>query len=98
MRKHQKTWTIEEKLEIVNYYKQHGMAKAVREYSVSNVSIYKWERVLEETGEGGLRPKNINSTHSDIRKLQRENERLMRLVAEKEVIISIQKDLLKKRK
>lgn len=98
MGKHQKSWSAEQKLEIVNYYRQHGMAKTVREFEVSNVSIYNWEKILVESGSEGFTSKSLNKTNPELRKLKRENERLLRIVAEKELVISIQKDLLKKSK
>jgi transposase-like protein len=98
MSKHQKSWSVQEKQEIVEFYRQHNMAEAVRKYGVSNVSIYKWEKVIEESGISGFTEKANPNSHSEMNKLKRENERLMRLVAEKEVIISIQKDLLKKKR
>jgi transposase-like protein len=98
MSKHQKSWSAQEKQEIVEFYRQNTMAETVRKYNVSNVSIYKWERIIEESGVDGFKEKNTSNTNADFNKLKRENERLMRLVAEKEVVISIQNDLLKKKR
>ena len=39
MSKHRKHWTKAEKLKIINYYKQHGVAKMKREFGVSSTSI-----------------------------------------------------------
>jgi transposase-like protein len=98
MGKHQKSWTSQEKQEIVEYYRQHSISEAVRKFNVSNVSIYKWEKIIEESGTTGFSIKESSKTNADFNKLKRDNERLMRLVAEKEVIISIQNDLLKKKR
>lgn len=98
MSKHRKSWTSQEKQEIVEFYRQNSISEAVRKYGVSNVSIYKWETVIEESGISGFDSKKPVKTNTDFNKLKRENERLMRMVAEKEVIISIQNDLLKKKR
>ncbi|MBK9509958.1 MAG: helix-turn-helix domain-containing protein [Cytophagaceae bacterium] len=98
MSKHQKSWSVQEKQEIVEFYRQHNMSEAVRKFGVSNVSIYKWEKVIEESGISGFTDKSISKGNSEVNKLKRENDRLMRLIAEKEVIISIQNDLLKKKR
>ena len=98
MSKHQKSWSVQEKQEIVEFYRQHSISEAVRKYSVSNVSIYKWGKIIEEAGIDGFSTKEPSKTNADFNKLKRDNERLMRLVAEKEVIISIQNDLLKKKR
>lgn len=98
MSKHQKSWSIQEKQEVVEFYRQHSISEAVRKYGISNVSIYKWEKVIEESGVSGFSEKASPKSNSEFNKLKRENDRLMRLVAEKEVIISIQNDLLKKKR
>lgn len=99
MSKHRRDWKPAEKIAAVRHYQEHGMAQAVREYGCSKVSIYAWEKQLEEFGEVGLspsKPAKSPSTDVELKKLQRENERLMRIIAEKEVQLSIQRDLLKK--
>jgi transposase-like protein len=98
MSKHQKSWSVQEKQEIVEFYRQHSMSEAVRKYGVSNVSIYKWERVIEESGISGFTEKASVKNNAETNKLRRENDRLMRIIAEKEVIINIQQDLLKKKR
>jgi transposase-like protein len=49
-----KTWSSEQKLEILNYKKEKGSTLASREFGVSTVTIHKWERMLNELGSAGL--------------------------------------------
>lgn len=98
MSKHRKTWSQQEKLEVLDYYKRHGSAKTSRHYGVSSVSISKWNRLLEEHGLEGLSGKNKQVPevdHERIR-LERENRELKAIVAEKELQIRIQAEMLKK--
>lgn len=98
MSKHRKTWSQQEKLEVLDYYNEHGSAKTSRQYGVSNVSISKWNRLYEEHGFDGLAGKNKPAPkvdHERIR-LEKENRELKAIVAEKELQIRIQAEMLKK--
>ena len=97
MKKHQKRWTATEKLEIVNYSKLHGAAKASRAFNVSAGSIYKWRDAYEKQGASGLsKQKKADSTEVENRRLKRENDELKKLAAEKELHLRIQNEMLKK--
>ena len=99
MKKHRRNWSKTEKLEIVNYSLNHGPTKASREYGVSTTSINKWVTLYESHGENGLegRRETIeNISKQELNKLRRENEQLKQIIAEKELRLRIQEDLLKK--
>ena len=100
MNNHRKRWTTSEKMEILNYYKLHGAARTSREYEVSVGSIYKWKNIYEEHGEAGFsKNKTTTTTTSESlenRRLRRENDALKQLVAEKELRLRIQEEMLKK--
>lgn len=101
MSKHRKRWTSQKKLEIVNYYKQNGLTKTKREFEVSSTSIYNWEELYDEYGPAGLSGKkagNESAQNEEIKRLRRENDALKKIVAEKELILRIKNELLKKSK
>ena len=99
MSKYRKTWSLSEKLTIVNYAKMKGALQASREYEISSTSVYKWLAAYEEHGESGLSPKKKPSEESEeLRRLRRENQQLKELVAEKELRLRIKEELLKKSK
>ena len=88
MSKHRKTWSAVEKLKIINFAKIHGNVKAARENEVSVNSIYNWLASYEAHGESGLKRANKPSEESEeIRRLQRENQQLKEIVAEKELLL-----------
>jgi hypothetical protein len=58
--------------------------------------VYKWGRKFNELGVDGLSGPSKTKRDVAFDELKRERDLLMKLVAEKEIIISIQKDLLKK--
>ena len=97
MKKHRKTWTLAEKLQVLHYEKTHGLTITSREFDVSITSISKWRKTYEEYGEQGLMGKQKTAGETEeLRQLRRENAMLKKLLAEKELRISIQTDMLKK--
>ena len=97
MRKHRKTWTASEKLEVINYFEKHGPTKASREYKVSAASIYKWKASYEKEGKEGLsRMSKKNPESEELKRMKRENDELKKIVAEKELRLRIQEEMLKK--
>ena len=99
MSTHRKSWSAAEKLQIINHYKQHGATRTAREFGVSANSIYKWKALYDKEGQSGLEGKRsakISEQEQENKRLLRENEQLKALVAEKELILRIQKEMLKK--
>lgn len=96
MGKRRKTWSIEEKKEVLKYANEYGITKASREYNVSTPSICKWRRGLEEQGEESLINQNVNDRELEFKRLLKENRELKALVAEKELALRIKDSLLKK--
>ena len=96
MTKHQKKWTSEEKLEILDYKKTRGLTKASREFEVSTVSILNWEKVYSEQGLEGFKKGAKTSLERELQQLRRENRELKAIVAEKDLAIRVKDSLLKK--
>lgn len=97
MHKHQRTWSLSEKLEALQLLKKEGVGKASRQLGVSTTTLYKWRDSFEEQGEQGLLRKQGQRKNPDLERLKRENRELKMLVAEKELVIRVQSELLKKR-
>jgi len=85
MRKKNKTYTIEEKLDILNYYWKNGSSKTEKKYDINNSMINKWERLFREYGiealgwDGRGRKPNSLGAKKDLNKdvdLLEENQRL----------------------
>lgn len=96
MKKHRRTWSLSEKMEILEYCNRNGVTKATREFDVAQSIIYRWKAKYDRDGEAGL--KGVTKTETDeLRKLRRENDELKKIVAEKELRLRIQAEMLKKR-
>lgn len=98
MSKHRKHWKVKEKLEILNYSEEKGVAQASREYEVSPGTIYKWKESFALYGEPGLsrKKRGIVINEAEYKRLKRENDQLKLLLAEKELENRIQREMLKK--
>lgn len=96
MGKHQKSWSQEEKLTIIKFYKEHGAAKASKEFNVSSTSIYNWVSVFEKGGSSSLSGANSTDKDKEILRLQREIQAYKEIIAEKELSLRIKDALLKK--
>lgn len=97
MRKKTKTYTINEKLDILNYYWKNGLTETERKFDINGAVIFKWERLFKEYGvealsyDGrGRKPKSLG-VKKDVNKdkdlleenqlLRMENEYLKKLDA-----------------
>lgn len=97
MSKYNKRYDQKQKLEIINYFKQHGGARTKRRYDLSLTSIRNWIEILEEHGPQGLALKRVSKQeNAELTRLRRENKALKTLVADKELELRIKDMLLKK--
>ncbi len=60
-------------------------------------TCYEWKKKYNEGGESVLLPGYAKREKKDIKKLEKENKRLKKLLAEKELEVEIKTELLKKR-
>ena len=89
-------WKAEEKLALINEIKEKGqIVETCRKYGVDPSMFYRWKEVFDIYGVDGLRSRTRNSDPS-IRKLTRENEGLKKMLAEKELEVSMLQEAYKK--
>jgi putative transposase len=96
MSKHRRSWNQQQKLEIVTYYKEHGIGASSAEFGVSSTTIYNWERILGHSGESGLIPNKKSDKDLAIKRLEREIRELRNIVADNALELRIKDELLKK--
>ena len=91
-----KYWTAEEKLQAILYVQSsNSVVQACRELGIDPSMYYKWKKAYEEKGEEGLKPKHPKRD-PELERLRKENERLKKLLAEKELELEIARELIKK--
>ena len=95
MKKHRRTWSDSDKMEILEYCNRNGVTKATREFDVAQSIIYRWKAKYDKDGEMGLSGV-IKADTYELKRLRRENDELKKIVAEKELRLRIQAEMLKK--
>lgn len=96
--KHRKRWNLSEKKKILAYFEEHGLSRTMRTYNVSHSSIYVWKENIAsvEKKRSTAKKKKESATMLELRTLRNENTQLKAIVAEKELQIRIQEEMLKK--
>jgi putative transposase len=92
-----RTFTKEEKLLIIKEASEQGVTPTLEKHGVYPASYYSWKQKYEQMGEEGfhhgMTPKHLKR----IRELEKENNNLKQLLAEKELENKLKGDLLKKK-
>ena len=88
-------WKAEEKLAIINEIREKGQVlDTCRKYSVDPTMFYRWKEAFDTFGMEGLRSRT--GMEPGIRKLKKENERLRKIVADKELEVAMLQEAFKK--
>lgn len=91
-----KHWKAEEKLALINEVKEKGqVVETCRRYGADPTMFYRWKEAFQTFGMEGLRSRS-QSIEPGLRKLKKENERLKKIIAEKELEVSLLQDAYKK--
>ncbi len=93
-------YSAEEKFLILKEAEEHGVVKTCSKHGIDPTTYYFWKERYESEGIRGLMPKTPGPKidRKELKELQKENELLKKLLAEKEVLLEAQKDLLKKKR
>jgi putative transposase len=89
-------WTLEEKLAILNEAETGNVVEVCRRHNVSTGTFYNWKKKFDTKGEAGLRVK-YDTSSPEMKKAEEEIRILRKLLADREIELEIQKELLKKK-
>lgn len=92
-----RTFAKEEKLKILEEAKKIGVQPTLDKYGIYPATYYSWKKKFETMGETGFRHGMTPGHLKEIRRLEKENELLKKLLAEKEIESHLKDDLLKKK-
>ena len=92
-----RTFTKEKKLEILKEATAHGVTATLEKYGIYPATYYSWRMKYETMGEEGFRHGMTPEHLKEIRRLEKENELLKKLLAEKELEGRIKDEALKKK-
>ncbi len=87
----------EDKLAIIKEVGEHGVLVTLEKYGIYPSTYYAWKRKFESMGEEGLDHGMTKPQLKRIRELEKENQMLKELVAEKELESRLKGELLKKK-
>lgn len=90
--------TKEEKEKLLQEIQKLGVVAGCRRYGVDPTSYYNWLERYKAHGINGLEDRRVQNHEAMMRKLEKENKMLKEILAEKELEIKLQAELLKKKK
>lgn len=91
------THTKEEKLAILKEASTAGVTITIEKYGVYPATYYSWKKKYETMGEAGFRHGMTPAHLKEIKRLEKENLLLKRLLAEKEIEGHLKDEMLKKK-
>ena len=90
-------WKAEEKLALISEIRDKGhVVEACRKYGADPTMFYRWKESYETFGMESLRSQS-RSIESGLRQLKKENDRLKKIIAEKELEVALLQVAYKKR-
>ena len=97
--KAKKQYTAEEKFLIIREAAHKGVVATCKKHAIDPTTYYAWKERYERDGIEGLIPlkRGPKPDLGRIRKLEKENAILKKLLAEKELIIDLQEEVIKKK-
>jgi putative transposase len=90
-------FTKEQKLEILEEASLQGVQATMDKHGLYPTTFYSWKKKFETMGEAGFRHGMTPEHIKEIKRLEKENEQLKLLLAEKELEGRLKDELLKKK-
>lgn len=87
----------EEKVKILKEAETKGVQVTLGKYGIYPATFYSWKKKFESMGDAGFRHGMTPDQFKEIRRLEKENELLKKILAEKEVEGRLKDELLKKK-
>ena len=92
-----RTFSKTEKLSILREASEKGVKFTLEKHHIYPATYYSWRKKFSEMGEEGLEHGMTREHLKRIRELERENQKLKEIVAEKELEGRLKDELLKKK-
>lgn len=97
MSRKKRTFSKEEKLRILEESKIHGVKLTLEKHGIYPATFYGWRKKYDQMGEEGFAHGITPAQLKEIRRLEKENELLKQIIAEKELEGKLKDELLKKK-
>lgn len=92
-----RTFSKEEKIRVVQEAAEHGVKATLDKYGVYPATYYSWRKKYSEMGEKGFQHGMTPAHLKEIKRLEKENETLKKILAEKELENHLHMEMLKKK-
>lgn len=96
MRKNHRKYEVEEKLQILREGETQGVEVTCRKFQIARSLYYTWKNKFDRYGPDGLSPK-YNRVAPKVKALEKENERLRKIISRQALELEVKEELLKKR-
>lgn len=87
----------EEKLKILKEARENGVKVTLNKHGLYQATYYYWKRKYDEMGDEGLKHSMTRERLQEIRRLEKEIDAYKQLVAEKDLTIKMQQEMIKKK-
>ena len=92
-----RTFTKEEKLQVLKEAEEKGVKCTLEKHGIYPATYYSWKNKYEEMGELGFRHGMTPAHIKEIKRLEKENSLLKKLLAEKEIEGHLKDEMIKKK-
>ncbi|HAJ99716.1 MAG TPA: transposase [Bacteroidales bacterium] len=97
MSKIKRKFDLDEKLQVLREGESHGVEVTCRKYQIARSLFYNWKNKFDRQGTDGLAPRYYKVDPA-IKVLEKENERLRKIISKQALELQVKEELLKKTK
>jgi putative transposase len=95
MAKGRRSFSVEQKLQIIQEADQHGVTQTLRKHNLSHSVYLRWKGQFDQGGSSSLKPQ-YRKVDPELRALQEENARLKKIIGNQALELEFKTELLKK--
>ena len=95
MAKKYRTFSVEQKLQIIQEADQQGVTQTLRKHNLSHSVFLRWKNQFNQGGPGKLQPQ-YRKVDPELKALQDENARLKKIIGNQALELEFKTELLKK--
>ncbi len=88
-----RSWSVEQKLQVIQEADQYGLTETLRKYNLAQSLFHRWKKEFNQDGISGLQPK-YHTVDPEVKQLQSENERLKRIIENQALVLEFKNVLL----
>jgi len=97
MSKSNRKFQLDEKLQILREGETNGVEITCRKHQIARSLFYNWKNKFDRLGTDGLAPR-YHRVDPQVKALEKENERLRKIISRQALELEVKEELLKKTK